>query len=181
MVRNKIIKQFILLILILCSCKHDNLKQVPNEVLEANNKWIGEQVSFFKSINPLSQNLEITKNESSFTIVAYYDANCSLCFFELTKWVKEIEDFNIYDVSFKFILTSNNITSLKINLENIQFPITDVYHDGKDEFGNRYNFLLDHGYYNSSMLLDNNNKIIYVGNPTISQAVKEKYVKIMML
>ena len=92
------------------------------------------------------------------------------------KWNKIIEDFRKLNrnVSFKFILSGNSSAVVKANLENIGFSLNNVYHDEKDEFGEKYSFLLEKGYTHSAMLLDENNKILQIGNPSILEITKKK-------
>lgn len=68
---------------------------------------------------------------------------------------------------------------LKANLEEINFPLINAYHDKNDEFGMKYNFLLNESYTNSSMLLDKNDKILCIGNPIDSNGDMNKYIELM--
>lgn len=175
------IKKFIfisIVIISIFSCKQNDsivdFKEKTN-----NNIWVGKKVYFFKSIKALKSDKIIKDNNNSkFTIVSYYDGNCSFCFLELAKWSKKMNALNINNnVSFKFILPSDNITSLNINLENIEFPKQLVYHDSKREFGDTYTFLSEKGYKNASILLNQNNEILHIGNPTISKIALKTYLE----
>lgn len=178
---NNKIKTLIVLILFFYSCKQNEIRKnkYDQQLVSRNEKWVGQKILFSKSLKPFDSQKLKKQYDTKFTIVTYYDGSCSFCFFQLMKWVEAEKTLSIYDVSFIYILAGLNITVLEINLEKIKFPLKDVFHDSKDEFGGKYNFLLEKGYVNSSILLNQNNKVLYIGNPTISEDDKNKFIELM--
>ncbi len=174
---------FLIFAFLLSSCNQDKIKKTPKTEREKilkteikkNLEWIGQDVLFPESITPFKpNNKEITKK---YTLIAYYDGNCSYCYKQLLKWIQMIKVYDVYDISFKFILSGYNGSLLKANLENIKFPLNIAYHDTKNEFSKKYHFLLDSNYTNSCMLVDNKNTILFIGNPTISEDDKSNFIK----
>lgn len=171
----------IFILVLLDSCQYEKNKQldISKNETKINQKWKGKNVFFGESLKSLSKNAP-PNNKAKFTIVAYYDGGCSVCYFQLKKWFEIMKSFEVYkNVSFKFILSGYNRVYLENNLKVLKFPIDYVQHDEKEEFVNEYKFLLDPYYENSAMLLDKDNKVLFIGNPTISKNVKERYIEIM--
>lgn len=174
----RIFRTFILVVTVFCcfsSCKHRNQK--ANDNFQKPKTDI--KIDFPQSLTNLSFNSK--KEKTKFTIVVYYDGNCATCYFQLLKWRDFIEKNkkNHLQTQFKFILSSYSIAVLKANLEDINFPLENVYHDKNDDFINKYEFLLNDDYTNSSMLLDEFHRVLYIGNPTISKTDKDKFIKLI--
>lgn len=174
------LKVILLIILLVYSCKNNEetgkaFKHNDN----INKNWVGKNIIFpkslvkFKYLNP--------NKKSKLSLIVYYNGDCGVCYLQLLKWNKIIENFRKLnrDISFKFILSGNSSAVVKANLEKIGFSLDDVYHDEKDEFGEKYSFLLDKGYIHSAMLLDENNKILYIGNPSILETTEKKYIELL--
>jgi hypothetical protein len=170
------LKVLFLIILFFHSCK-DSKKNESHIEYKNNENWVGTNITFPKSLTKFEH--ENLNKKSKFNIIVYYNGDCGICYLQLLKWNKIIEDFRKLksDISFKFILSGNSSAVLKANLDNIGFSLKDVYHDENDEFGEKYSFLLDKEYIHSSMLLDKNNVVLYIGNPTISKTDKDKYLQ----
>lgn len=170
----------IIIFSIICSCNNKdkmNIHQKDSNIIE---KWTEKEVVLPKSLkklNPLKTTDLIEKNK--FTIVVYYDGNCGQCFLQLKKWIDKINYFKTRDVNLKIVLSGNSMAIIKANLIDIQFPLDDIYYDEYEELPIKYNFLLDYSYQNSAMLLDNYNKILLIGNPTISENIFNEYAKLL--
>lgn len=174
------IKVTLFLILLVFSCKNNEETSESFKLNEnVNENWAGKNIIFPKSL--VKFNYKIANEKHKFNLIIYYNGNCGVCYLQLLKWNNIIEDFKKLNqnISFKFILSGNSSSVVKANLENIRFSLEDVYHDEKEEFGEKYEFLLDKEYINSSMLLDENNKILYIGNPSISETAEKKYIELL--
>ncbi|MCH7413641.1 hypothetical protein MM213_09105 [Belliella sp. R4-6] len=107
----------------------------------------------------------------NFTVVAYYDGNCSACYLELIKWLDLVKEFE-QDLNFKFILSGNGEALIKHQLVKIGFPLELCYFDPKDVLIDSFPFFITPNYLNSAVLLNDQNEITKIGNPTISQKSK---------
>ena len=172
------LKEILLIVFLIYSC--NNEKEIEKSLIHnktTNENWIGSHIIFPKSLvkfRPINSG-----EKSKLNLVVYYNGDCSVCYLELLKWNKTIVNFReLYNnISFKFILSGNSSAVIKANLENIGFSLNDIYYDKKEEFAEKYHFLLDQGYVNSAMLLDEKDKVLYIGNPTISEKVLKKYIE----
>lgn len=180
----KIMIKLVFIILFLLSCNQNNSNQFLNKKVNLEiEEEIGEKVFFPKSVMKLLKEDKTSnlQTQNKFTIVAYYNGSCSACYLQLSRWIKTLENLKKtnLNVDFKFILSGDSNAVLKANLEEINFPLINAYHDKNDEFGMKYNFLLNESYTNSSMLLDKNDKILCIGNPIDSNGDMNKYIELM--
>lgn len=161
------------------SCKENTKNKEKTEVNAVNMVWKGKKIIFPSSLKRLSDSLQKPKN-NKYTIVAFYDGHCSICYSELNKWKTVMKDYkkrNFNNVNFKFILSGNNKPDVEFNLINMNFPLHQVLYDSKEEFNGNYKFTTEYRYKYSSMLLNENNIILYVGNPTNSEKDENEFIK----
>lgn len=157
-------------ILLLCSsgCKRD--KNFPMD----------HQISVI-SENNLEKIDSTLSPEKNYTIMVYYDGNCSSCYKELAKWKVLEQEFKekFLDVEFKYVLSAYNKAILKDYLNQIKFSTDKVFYDVNEKFIKEYPFFYDADYIHSSALLDNNNVILEIGNPTNSIGDKNQFISRM--
>ncbi|MFY0631708.1 MAG: redoxin domain-containing protein [Flavobacteriaceae bacterium] len=166
---------------IVMSCKPDVNSELIIKDNKVNEQWKNKNIVFPSSLKSLNLLDQKENDNSKFNIVVFYDGNCSSCYSELKKWrllIKEFYDSKI-DVSFKFILTGMNSNLVKSYLEEIEFEYKNVFFDAKEEFKKEYGFMLENNYRYSSLLINEEKKIVYVGNIMLFKTVKEKYLKII--
>ncbi|MBC9797811.1 hypothetical protein [Sinomicrobium weinanense] len=171
-------KLVFILFLVLFACEQEN-----NTSDELNQKWRGKKVSFTDDLEPFvtQANRKSDSGVKNRTVVAYYDGNCSSCYKELLKWIHVKEDFieKGYHVDFKFILSGYNKALVKGYLKQVKFPLEDVFYASKNSFIEKYSFLTEINYEYSSMLLDRNNKILLIGNPTTSERILKIFTELV--
>ncbi|MBA0884908.1 hypothetical protein [Flavobacterium undicola] len=165
----------------LFSCK-ENIEKKKNVALNSiNKKWIGKQIVYPLTVKPFVDTVQ-KKIHNKYSIVAFYDGSCSMCYLELKKWEKTMQIYKkigLGNVAFKFVLSGNSKSVVDYYLTELGFPIDLVYYDSKDEFNAEYQFLKESGYKYSSILLDEMDNVLFIGNPTISKEDNNMFLKII--
>lgn len=157
------------------SCESERakiLRKLNKKTVELNEEYKGKALTFPFRRNQMEQ---IHK----FTIVVYYDAECTVCFEQLKEWkelIKVFSDANS-DLNFKFILHSTDEQITKNHLKILQFPVHYVTIDKRNDFLSVYNFVSDRAF--NSFLIDSDDKILFVGSPMVSSKIKEIYLSIL--
>jgi hypothetical protein len=175
---------FILITFILnigISCK-DNVKSKPEKIVK---EWIGKTI-IFPSITPcfpLPGNAvyPINISDASYKILLYVDSTgCTNCKFQMYKWkqiIKEADSILPNAINFKFFFFPKNEKDLLRLLKKDGFDYYPFYIDKEDEL-NRLNRLPSDENY-QCFLLDNNNKVLSIGNPTNNPNIWNLYKKII--
>ena len=170
----KITSIFLLLIFLSYGCKTDPKKEYEKAVLE----WTGKTIIFPDSMRTIfGEKAESPKSE--YTIVAYFDSvGCTSCRLKMPHW----KDFM---TTVDSIIGSRNAELLIIidtdDVKKVQH-LTKVHHFpyriilDKDGVFQRVNNIGDSPNL-QTFLLDDEHKIIMIGNPTSSNAVKNLYLK----
>lgn len=173
----------ILAIIQISSCQSDKDRLLRLEKQELLGIWKNLEIEFPQSLIPLELNPKEKQINSGFTIVVFYDGDCSVCYIELMKWIQLIDEFNElnFNTNFRIILSGNNEFILRHHLEKIKFPIEYCYYDSKNEFIDQYQFFIAPNYWNASVLLDENHKILTIGNPIISSKNKNEFLGLLSL
>ena len=180
----KLLKKRMVIILLLSICLFSCKEKDHKETLEfnaINKKWIGKQIVIPPSVLPFAGTLS-KKAPTKYTIIAFYDGNCSMCYIELKKWKKTMSDYKelgLNNVTFKFILSGNSKGVVDYQLTELGFPIDLAFYDSKDEFNTKYPFLKEPGYKYSSILLDEKEKVLFIGNPTISDVDNDRFLTLI--
>jgi hypothetical protein len=163
---------FCLLLLFFFSCnrstKPDRLLELNERATELNSSYKGKKL-IYKSFD----------NYGDPTIVVYYDANCSVCFEQLTKWKGQIDYFVTIrsKINFRFILHTDNIQTLESSLKSIGFPLELVIIDEGNTFLNTYQFVSEKAF--NSILLNKDDEILMIGSPLVSKNIKNHYTALL--
>ncbi|MBU2903431.1 hypothetical protein KO529_01435 [Arenibacter algicola] len=177
--KSRILPIVIIINLLFAGCVKYSKQNKDSPLTKINEKWMDEQLVLPLSLERLKDSLPI-KNVKPYTIIAFYNGNCSACYLELHKWKKVIPQLSkVNQVEFKFILTGPSKPFLQYNLEEIDFSIDFVFYDKNDEFINHYNYMNSAGYLFSSLLVNRDNDILSIGNPTISNDDLIRFIKLM--
>lgn len=179
--KTKIIAIFSILLL-LSSCnyfksdKTKKLESLNKELVNLNDKLKNEKIVL---TDAAYNNILKNKSKEDYSIVVYYDANCSVCFTELKKWKSLIPDFKKVDenLNIKFILHTTDTLMTSINLKNSEFDKELVFYDERNDFLEKYEHALIKAY--NTMLLDENNEIIFIGSPLKSNNIKKHYTQLI--
>lgn len=92
----KIMIKLVFIILFLLSCNQNNSNQFLNKKVNLEiEEEIGEKVFFPKSVMKLLKEDKTSnlQTQNKFTIVAYYNGSCSVCYLQLSRWIKTLENF----------------------------------------------------------------------------------------
>jgi hypothetical protein len=116
---------------------------------------------------------------SNFKIYSYVNASCGTCVSSINEWKHIILEFNNQYVSVILIFKSDdNFELLKYLCETgeiREFPYP-FFFDKNKEFPKINSFILKHKHL-QTILVDENNKILLLGNPIQSSKIKELYMK----
>ena len=150
-----------------------NLLKMNEKLINLNKKFKNTKIAIE---GKLYDDVFEDKLEKSYSLLVYYDANCSICFSQLEVWKKNhlayFQELD-YKLNIKFILFSDDIDVTNINLEYFNFPKPLIVHDEKKQFIRRYVHAIDKAY--NTMLLNDKNEIIFIGSPTLSPNLKKHY------
>lgn len=170
-------------LLVLCgllffvSCQETDKKRYSRLV----NEWLGKEVMFPENSVFTIQGkdtVDFDFFDSEYKVVTYIDsAGCTSCKLQLPRWnefIKEVKEQLGKQVSFLFYFHPKDLKELRIlTLQNaFTYP---VCLDEKDEFNALNNFPSDMTF--QTFLLNKENKVVVVGNPTQNPKVKDLYLK----
>ncbi len=179
---NNIYKLSFLLIFALYGCNSFESDE-SKKLTEMNEKLIGINDSYKNKKIELSEELykDVFKNkkEDSFSMLVYYDANCSVCFTKLKEWINNIDYFKKVDenLNIKFILYSDDPNLTDINLESTDFPKSLIVYNNDNSYLKKYEHLIEYPF--NTMLLNKDNEIVFIGSPKVSDNLKEHYTKLI--
>ena len=182
---NSIIKHIIYVILssiiLFCSCKKNNSSIVQKIVKE----WTGKEIQFPPNLECMTKDSVIDCLETStanYKILLYVDSlGCTSCRTKLVEWKKLISETDTLfedklDFLFVFQPKYRGLKEFKILLKNNGFDYP-VFVDVKNEIMRLNNFPKEPEY--QCFLLDEENKVVMVGNPVLNPAIWELYKKII--
>lgn len=172
---------FILFICFAVSCQ----KSVKDDLSNLVKEWGGKEIQFpTHSIFTIQgkDTVDFNFSHSTYKIVMYADSvGCFSCKMQLHKWKEfmlEVDSLQIKDsdVSFVFYLYPKSIKKLHKLLEYEHF-VYPVCLDEQDEF-NKLNHLPSEIIF-QTFLLNQDNKVMAIGNPALNPKVKELYLKLL--
>lgn len=172
----------ILTILALCSC--DNIKHRKEQALSVMEQWIGKEIVYPDNLNFTILGVDTLYNEIQsqylFKVVSYVDSTgCTSCKLQLPRWkafIAEMDSASRGRSVVSFILHSNNVSDIIYTLKynNYKYP---VCIDEKKSFYNVNNLPLNEAF--QTFLLDENNRVIAIGNPIHNPKIKDLFLKII--
>lgn len=161
-------------------CKKDN----PSiEVEKTIKNWIGKKIVFPQKVDCISMNNEITcipLDLTPYKILVYTDSTgCTSCKLQLYKWnvfIEEARNEMLDLVNFQFYFQPKNIEEMQLLFRRDSFKYPS--HIDTDNQLNKLNDLpIDNRF--QTFLLDKDNKVVFIGNPTDSPQVWNLYKKII--
>lgn len=166
---------------LLVSCKNSK----EENIIHLLNEWNEKTIRFPKNLNLISyidtnSVVRFGEIKKEYTILHYVDnSGCVSCKLQLSEWdklIKELDSIGSHNIncliSFFPMRKKELLKSLKIN----RFKHY-VYIDERDSLNRLNNFPKEDAF--RTFLLDNNDKVIAVGNPIHNPNVKELYLKII--
>jgi hypothetical protein len=167
----------IILFLIIFSCKD---RQQISEAQKIVAEWVGKEIKFPDGVKCVYMGKDTTYSEliKPYRILVYIDSiGCSSCKFKLSAWQDLMCDnsfliSNNVDFLFYFQPKKEEDITFLLKVERFKYPI---YLDMKNEI-NRLNHFPNKIEY-QCFLLDSNNKVLVIGNPTLNPKIWELYKK----
>lgn len=147
-------------------------------------QWIGKEIVYPKELVFTIQGADTLRDghrhKCLYTILSYVDSvGCTSCKLQLPRWqsfIEEIDSISKGRANVYFVFHSKNeqevINTLKVN--RYRYP---VWIDRYDSFNKLNHFPSDMAF--QTFLLNENNKVIALGNPIYNLRVKELYLKII--
>ena len=169
-----------ILILVFCASCTDTKKEKLSNLI---NEWLGKEIYFPMDFMSEKLDSNITYCDSlnhAYSIFCYIDSmGCMSCKLKLPEWksfMSIVDSLYPNTVSFRFVFQSPKIRELELMLkrENFSAPILI---DKKGVFEKMNNFPSDMSF--QTFLLDEDNKVVAIGNPVHNPKVKELYLKII--
>ncbi|MDL2247135.1 DUF1573 domain-containing protein [Bacteroides sp. OttesenSCG-928-J23] len=176
--KNSCISMYILL-LFLSSCKDTKKGNITRLVKE----WEGKEIIFPNDIVYTIYGKDTIVNnrpKADYTIVTYIDSmGCTSCKIQLDRWksvMMEIDSLVTKSVLFQFVFHSKDKKDLHYLFKRDKFDYP-VWIDEDDSFNRINNFPKNRLFY--TFLLDNNNKVIALGDPIRNPQIKKMYIQII--
>lgn len=160
----------------LCSCQGN--KKNKEEIAQLVRQWQGKEVVF-------PDNAVFTRNAmdtldwqpatTDYKVLVYSDSlGCISCKLQLPKWKEWMAEMSDADVSFVFILQSKDLKEMQYILrrDKFDYPVcvdTDNRWNELNSFPSHMSF--------QTFLLDEDNRVLVVGNPIHNPVIKELYMK----
>ena len=161
------------------SCVDGNKQKIAKFVEE----WSGKMVSFPSDLKFFSYDEEVTsllQNKWDYAVLSYTDSmGCTSCKLQLNRWrsfINETDTLLEKRIAYLFIIHPFERKELIQLLKEYKFDYP-VCIDEENVF-NKQNHLPENDVF-QTFLLDENNKVLAIGNPVLNPAVKELYLKII--
>jgi len=174
---------FLILLLLICSCAENKRKQTIREVVA---EWIGKQILFPEGIPCQSLGMDtfcINPANQNYKILLYVDSTgCSGCRLKLSEWKRIMEEADtIFSEQVDFLLffqpKKQDERELQFLFRNNGFHYP-VYIDRKREIDRLNRFPSQTEY--QCFLLDAENKVIMVGNPSLNTGIWKLFKKYIL-
>lgn len=171
--------KYTILFFCLMSCS-ENKKQEVTRIMK---EWNGKEILFPQKVKFTFYGNEYvydTIPRTEYKIVTYIDSlGCASCKLRLSSWqnlIQQLDSMNL-NIPILFFLHPFDVRSLKAILrrDNFKYP---VCMDINDEMNKLNHFLTDINY--QTFLLDENNKIVAIGNPVHNPKIKELFLNIIL-
>lgn len=169
----------LLLFLFLVSCNRIERQHFINIVSE----WENRQIKYPSNMLLTSidgDSIVFDGTKCKYTIVSYLDSiGCLSCRLKLSDWDLFVKQLNVEmqsSVCVLFVIHTKRKKDVNYIIKKALFKYP-VFFDKKDSFNILNHFPLDESF--RSFLLDENNKVIAIGNPIHNPKVRELYLQII--
>lgn len=176
----KFLVKLLLACFIFISC---NPRNNDNDIALQNvNKWLGKRILFPENIKPLYDNeFNGDIKNIKYKIFTYTDTvGCFSCRLRLPTWkylIKDADSLNL-NVDFIFYFHPSNEKELRKLMDDEKFNYSNIFIDAENKIG-KLNKFSKHPLY-QSMLLDNDNKVVIIGNPSYNPNIWKLYKDVIM-
>lgn len=168
----------IIISIILCSCegKDNERRLIIKQVLA---EWKGKTVVFPDNVTSQVMGRDTVAPDlfqKPYKILMYIgSAGCTSCMLRMYEWktiIKEADSIAPNQIGFLFYFHPNNLEELDLLLVNNQFDCP-VFIDERNSIDSLNHFPEDMSF--QTFLLDKDNKVLGVGNPSINQGIWKYY------
>lgn len=147
------------------------------EIAQIIEKW--QEKELYLPLCDSIANKPITQDTIHLKIISFIDGNCGVCIGELDKWkpiIKKLQSSG--DIVFLFYVHAMDFDGLIKHIsKEVPFPIP-LINDHENLFFTKNK--LEQTKMFQTFLVDHNNKIIFVGNPVLSDKVRDLYTKTIL-
>jgi hypothetical protein len=158
-------------------CKKDNQRSEISQIVQT---WQGKEVLFPENIIFTIHGRDTVAYEipaSSYKIIVYVDSvGCTSCRLHLDKWqeiISDVDSLTNATVPILFFFHAKNLREISHFLERDKIN-TPVVFDLQDELNTPNQFPTHQQF--QTCLLDEDNKVILIGNPVNNQTIREMYL-----
>lgn len=148
----------------------NNKKVIKSELDERLNQQI-DLIDTLKSFS-LNNGWQNRNHTNWYKIVTYIDGGCGNCIYDLMKWDELISESKYIEVEFVFFIRAIDVKQLQYMLKEINFT-HQVIIDKSNLFFTKNLLPEDKRFH--TFLVNNENKILLVGNPISALQIKELY------
>ena len=165
----------VVIMLLVCSCKESPKRHYASLLKE----WINREVVFPDNLVFTVQGRDTVPFplDGHYKILTYIDSiGCTSCKLQLDDWKKFMSNKDVVDVRFLFVFSPAKRNDILKSLKEHTF-IHPVCIDETNKLDGLNHFPTE--FKGQTFLLDENNKVLAVGNPIHNLKVKELYLKII--
>ena len=163
------------------NCDNTTLNNTgKNVVAEANQRLNSINEQWKQQTLELAQVLEnpdlTATQKDGYTIMAYYDADCSTCISDLKSWQKNLIPYFLEvdrAVDFKFVLITEDPKLLDYKLEQVGLPKEYIVVDKHKAFIKTFDFADEKPF--NTFLIGPDQEVVFIGSPLISDNLKHFY------
>lgn len=144
------------------------------------NQWLGKEVLFPNSINTEQDSIWKQMINKKLKLLTIIDTNnCTECRLRLYDWEKYIKDMDTINsnITFLFVVHAKDYSIVDIIKEKNKFTYP-IFYDYKNQIGELNKFPQNPRF--QTFLLDENNKVILVGNPVGNHHMWKLYKQILI-
>ena len=169
----------ILLLSYLCSCQESR----EEAMLRLVNEWNGKEIKFpSRSVFTIQgkDTVDFKFQDADYKVVTYIDSvGCTSCKLQLPRWkelMAEVDSLTDGNVPFLFYFHPKDMKELRYLTRRDAFTYP-VCLDGQDELNRLNRFPTDMLF--QTFLLDNDNKVVAMGNPVLNPNIKNLYIEVI--
>lgn len=162
-------------------CLISSLSCNENEKIRLVKEWSGKKIHFPENIRFTRYGkdlVDFTLPVNQYKILVYIDSRgCTSCKLQLTRWkswISELDSITQKKMSVVFFFGSKNSREIYYLLKRDDFD-TPICIDNEDRL-NKINKFPSIPFF-QTFLLDKENKVLLIGNPILSPAMKKLYTK----
>ncbi len=160
-----------------CACYKPTDKELIQKAVE---EWQGKHLELPRDMEDFLTGNTIDLNDADFTILTYVDSTgCTGCKMKLPLWKEFLNSLDTVcdlDIRFLMIVNSSNIRELRYLLKRDSFDYP-VYIDSNNNVAEFNSIPKEHIL--QTFLLDENEKVLAIGNPVYSSKIEKLYKNII--